>query len=68
MVVTERGEPVAELRPLAPTSLPPWLARLAAAGVVTPGTGKPLRPFRPIRLKGGASLSEAIAEDREDRF
>jgi len=68
MVVTERGEPVAELRPLARRSLPPWLARLVAAGVVSPGTGRPLRPFRPIRLKGGASLSDAIDEDREDRF
>lgn len=60
--------PVAELRPIPQTSLPPWLARLVAAGIVTPGSGKPLRPFRPIRLKGGATLSDAIIEDREDRF
>ena len=68
IVVTDHGKPIAELRPIVPESLPPWLARLVAAGIVTPGTGKPLRPIRPIRLKGGASLSDASIEDREDRF
>lgn len=69
VVVTERGKPVAELRPLAPAVENPGLARLVAEGVVTlPSRPGGLRPPHPIRLKGGATLSDAILEDREDRF
>lgn len=69
VVVTERGMPVAELRPLPPPGADPALARLVAEGIVTPPS-RPggLKPFRPIRLKGGATVSDAIIEDREDRF
>jgi hypothetical protein len=44
------------------------LARLEAAGVVTRPTKRALAPFRPIELEKGASLSDAVLEDREDRF
>ena len=71
--VTERGQPVAELRPLAAVPPPPQtldkkLDQLAAEGLITRGTGKPLRPFKRIKLKGGPSIAETIIEDREDRF
>ena len=69
IVITERGKPVAELRPLGPEVMKPGLARLVAEGLVTPPS-RPggLQKFEPIRLKGGATLSDAIIEDREDRF
>jgi len=70
--VTERGQPVAELRPLVaappPKTLDEKLDQLAAEGVITRGTGKPLRRFKPVKLKGGPSIAETIIEDREDRF
>lgn len=69
VVVTERGKPVAELRPLGPVVQNPGLARLVAEGVVTlPARPGGLRPPHPIRLKDDATLSDAILEDREDRF
>ena len=68
MVVTDRGEPVAELRPLpADSSLPPALLRLSTKGTVTLPTRDRLPAFRPIRSRG-ASVADAVGEDREDRF
>lgn len=69
IVITERGKPVAELRPLATGAMNPGLARLVAEGIVTPPSRSGgLQPFEPIHLRGGATLSDAIIEDREDRF
>jgi prevent-host-death family protein len=68
LVVTERGEPVAELRPISPHQ--PWssaLLKLSARGAVTLPTRHGLSTFRPIR-NCGASLSDAVLRDREDRF
>lgn len=65
LIVTDRGEPVAELRPLQ-DDLEQKLAKLRAAGRISGGSGR-LTPFEPIRIQG-VSLSEAILEDREDRF
>jgi prevent-host-death family protein len=70
IVVTERGEPVAELRPITPRGTKGVAARLealSALGLVTRGTGGALAPFRPLRILG-RPLSATIAEDREDRF
>jgi prevent-host-death family protein len=69
IVVTDRGEPVAELRPivLAKTGGEAALDRLVALGRLSRTSKVPLPPFRPIRRKG-PSLSSAILEDREDRF
>ncbi|MSP63808.1 MAG: type II toxin-antitoxin system prevent-host-death family antitoxin [Myxococcales bacterium] len=68
IVVTERGEAVAELRPLpsAATPLDAHLDALEAAGVLTRGSGEPLPPFRPVRLSG-PPISQTLIEDREDR-
>ncbi len=43
------------------------LAKLAASGLLTLGSGKKLEPFEPLRSPG-KSLSEALLEDRNDRF
>ena len=65
LLVTDRGEPIAELRPLR-DDMERKIAKLRAAGVISGGSGK-LRPFKPIRATG-ASLADAVIEDREDRF
>ncbi|PWU25245.1 MAG: hypothetical protein C5B48_02300, partial [Candidatus Rokuibacteriota bacterium] len=69
IVVTDRGEPVAELRPiaLAKSNRGAELDRLVAPGHLTRTSQAPLGPFRPIRLRGPL-LSDAIVQDREDRF
>ena len=71
IVVTERGRPVAELRPLeeASGSLEERLARAAERGVLT----LPSRDFASLPdwqplVRPGASLSRAIAEEREERL
>lgn len=72
IVVTERGQPIAELRPIAESEdeLDTAFRRMEAEGLLTRPTKKgPLAPFKPIKLRPGTpSIAEAIAEDREDRF
>ena len=68
LVVTDRGQPVAELRPIAGnTGADAVLARLEADGVVTRPTRKQLMPFRPIARRG-RPLSLTVLGDRKDRF
>jgi len=71
LVVTDRGRPVAELRPIAATAdgVQARLAELESLGVVTRGADAPRRlpAFRPV-VSRGASVQEALFEDREDRF
>jgi prevent-host-death family protein len=68
LVVTDRGQPIAELRPLAgPADEDATLARLQALGAVTRAERRPLAPFRPIRPRGGTLVSDAIVADRDDR-
>lgn len=68
LVVTDRGEPIAELRPLpADKGIPDTLVRLSATGAVTLPTHHSLPAFRPLRVRG-TSLSHAVVEQREDRF
>jgi prevent-host-death family protein len=69
LIVTERGEPVAEIRPL-PTGGKTEKARLdelVRRGALTRASRKKLSSFRPIRI-AGRPLSETLIEDREDRF
>jgi prevent-host-death family protein len=67
IVITDRGEPVAELRPLRRTGDEhAALERLRALGTVTREENRPLAPFRPIRPRG-PPVSDAILEDRNDR-
>jgi prevent-host-death family protein len=70
IVVTLRGKPVAELRPfpLDDDDEEAGLQRLAATGLVSARKRKTVdASFRPVKLRGRASLSETISEDREDR-
>jgi len=68
LVVTDRGQPVAELRPMSGVSgAGAMLAQLEADGIVTRPTRKGLQPFRAIESRG-PSLSTAVLEGREDRF
>lgn len=68
LIVTDRGAPVAELRPIEDRAgLGSELAALAADGTVTLPTEEQLRPFRAIRHRG-QPLSRAVVEDRESRF
>ncbi|HEV8241962.1 MAG TPA: type II toxin-antitoxin system prevent-host-death family antitoxin [Thermoanaerobaculia bacterium] len=69
LVVTDRGEPIAELRPLGGNGShdEAGLAVLAAMGVVTRGEKAKVRAFRPI-VSSGPAASEAVIEGREDRF
>ena len=68
LVVTDRGEPVAELRPVVTSASPidARLERLIALGLVSRRENRALAPFRPVR-NAGRSVSEAIREDRDER-
>ena len=67
LVVTDRGQPVAELRPIGgEVGIDSALAELEARGVVVRPSRKKLTAFRPIESRGG-DLSAAVAEDRDDR-
>ncbi|MEO5898160.1 MAG: type II toxin-antitoxin system prevent-host-death family antitoxin [Vicinamibacterales bacterium] len=68
VLVTDRGEPIAELRPLTPDArLSPALLKLSIERAVTLPVRKSMLAFRPI-LSRGRALSDAVLEDREDRF
>lgn len=69
LVITDRGHPVAELRPLeVAADTAGRLLELEALGIVSRGRSHgPLRPFKPIASRGRPG-SDAISEDREDRL
>ena len=67
IVVTERGKPIALLQPLQSAtqvqSREARLAQLAAQGVVTLPTNKPLSRLRRAKAKG-APVSQLVLEER----
>ena len=70
ILVTDRGRPIAELRPLAPAdgSEAAALAKLAAEGLLSPPlSGDLAERIEPLEIEG-ESLSEAIVADRRDRL
>ena len=69
LVITDRDEPVAELRPVPHGASPEeaGLAALEALGAVTRVEGLRLASFKPVRAKGRLA-SQAVIEGREDRF
>jgi prevent-host-death family protein len=69
LVITDRGEPVAELRPvsLTATGSEGTVDRLVALGRLTRTAKGPLAPLRGIRMKG-RPVSETIVDERGDRF
>ncbi|PYQ96244.1 MAG: prevent-host-death protein [Acidobacteria bacterium] len=67
LVITDRGQAVAELKPLAGAGTDDAaLERLKDIGAVTRLENRRLVPFRPVRSRG-PSVAEAIVEDRIDR-
>lgn len=62
VVVTDRGEEVAELRAVTPVS--PGLRELIDSGQVRWSGGKPARFPRPITIRGGP-ISDTVGELRE---
>jgi prevent-host-death family protein len=67
LVVTDRGQPVAELRPIGGRSrAESVLVELEARGVVARPSRKTLIPFRLIESRG-RELSVAVVEGRDDR-
>ena len=68
LIVTDRHQPVAELRRIeaTPASRASRLARLAALGCITPASHK-LARFQPIRVSG-EPVADTLLRDREDRF
>ena len=71
VIVTDRGNPVAELRPISQNQLGVEyrLSSLKAMGFLSGEVHerRPLEPFEPIKTTG-KSASQAILDDREDRF
>ena len=69
VVVTERGAPVAELRPIAHTKgeLSAGLDRLEAAGLLTRGRGGHLPDVVPLRVRG-RPVSVTLLEGRAYRL
>ena len=67
LVVTHRGQPVAELRPVAEgATTDAVFTKLEAQGVITRPTTR-LGSFRSI-ARPGLSLSGAVFDNRDDRF
>ncbi len=65
VVLTERGRPIAVIKPLAGQEQDPVLRGLETSGVLRPAAlrGR-MPPWRPRSLKG-ASLSQTIREERD---
>jgi prevent-host-death family protein len=63
--VTDRGEVVAELRPVSNGGeQSEILLSLAASGDIALGNGRRLKSFKPIKPKRPVSLSRIVLEDR----
>lgn len=68
IIVTEHGEPVAELRPLrSATELDGRLDAMVAAGLLTRGSGEARPAWRPVVVQGEPS-SRTLVEARKDRL
>jgi prevent-host-death family protein len=68
LIVTERGRPVAEVRPIVRADDEnARLDELVVLGFLARTSEGPIRSFEPIRVKG-RSVSQVLAEDREDRI
>jgi prevent-host-death family protein len=66
LIVTDRGKPVAALGPIEDEAVPPaWLVQLAREGRARLGRGRAaIGSQSRVPLKGGATLSRAVIEDR----
>jgi prevent-host-death family protein len=70
VILTERGKPIAVIKPLAQAkTLEATIRRLEAEGMLRSGpkSGKPMRTWRsPVRIKG-KPISQTISEERDER-
>jgi prevent-host-death family protein len=70
VILTERGKPIAVIKPLAvEQDTDAAMRRLEAEGVLRrgPKSGKPMRTWRsPVRIKG-QPIARTISEEREER-
>jgi prevent-host-death family protein len=70
VILTERGKPIAVIKPLeTETNVDAAIRRLEAEGVLRrgPKSGKPMPIWRsPVRIKG-KPISQTIGEEREER-
>jgi prevent-host-death family protein len=64
LVVTERGRPIATIQPMHIPDDVKWAHALVAAGRARWSGGKPKGAPAPVRIKGGKTVSEAVAADR----
>lgn len=65
VVLTERGRPIAVIKPLAPHEPDDTLRSLEASGIVRASAVRgSMPPWRPRRLKG-QPLSQTIREERD---
>ncbi|MBM3778017.1 MAG: type II toxin-antitoxin system prevent-host-death family antitoxin [Acidimicrobiia bacterium] len=68
VVITDRGLPIAEIRPLAlEAGSEAVLAALRAAGMVSGGQHRRLTRFTPVRSRGRSAAS-VITKNRSDRL
>lgn len=71
ILVTDRGKPVAELRPVDVPDDPAEqaLRRMEADGLVTRPTRRGgLTPFKPVKLPSGVRVSDLISRERDEGF
>ena len=72
VVVTERDKPIALIQKIEavqePASLDAKLAKMAAEGLITLPTSKPLKRIRRVKLKGGQTIARTVIEGRRERF
>jgi prevent-host-death family protein len=70
VILTERGKPIAVIKPLKPAKdVDAVIRRLEAEGLLRSGpkSGKPMPVWRsPVRIKG-KPISETIREERDER-
>ena len=70
VVLTERGKPIAVIKPLAKENkLDATLRRLEAEGLLRPALKRgpmPAPTWKPVRIKG-KPLSQTISEERDER-
>lgn len=64
LVVTDRGREVATIAPVRPHADTAWAWKMVQEGRAHWNGGKPVGCSRRVRLKGGATISDAVIEDR----
>ena len=70
VVLTERGKPIAVIKPLKPTEdQEAVIRRLETEGILRPAVKRgpmPVPTWKPIRIKG-KPMSQTISEERDER-